>query len=56
MGLIRPALVIGGGAAVAVLCGQEWERVAFGVVLVAFGWAMLQTMPLADWLYPRDPQ
>jgi hypothetical protein len=56
LSLVRPALVIGGGAVVAWFCGYEWERVAFGAVLAGLVWAMLQTMPLADWLYPHDDE
>jgi len=56
LSLVRAALVICGGAVAALLCGQEWERVALGAVLAALVWAMLQTMPLVDWLYPRDDE
>jgi hypothetical protein len=39
---------------VAVALGADWQRTAVGVVFGLLVAAMLETMPLSDWLYPKD--
>ena len=42
------------GVAFAVFSDGNWERVALGGLFGALLAAMNETMPLLDWLFPKD--
>ena len=56
MRMFRSALVVACCAVLAVVVrgGDDWRAVVFSAVVGLLVAAMLETMPLVDWLYPKD--
>ena len=52
--LLLPFCLLVVGVTVALVRGNGWESAALAGLFACLVGAMLETMPLIDWLYPKD--